>query len=140
MRNPAIQENIEHLMTPEVLLVDDNAIQAATRNTILSRAGLRVSVASTPSQALELLQRADFQHSIRLMITDHLMPGMNGPELVGRVRQLLPELPVLVLSGLPGAEEEYASIGVSFQLKPFPPEDLIRLTRLLLGDSMLRSA
>ena len=127
-------------MTPLILLVDDNAVQAATRNAILSRIGARILVAQQAQAALELLERPEVRFNLRLLVTDHLMPGMNGPALVSRVRETLPTLPVLVLSGLPEAEAEYESLQVSFQLKPFPPEDLIHLVKVLIGDPMLRSA
>jgi CheY-like chemotaxis protein len=127
-------------MIPQILLVDDNALQAATRSAILTRAGLRVMVAQQAQEALLLLERPEIQASVRLLITDHLMPGMNGPQLVRSLRAILPTLPVLVLSGLAGAEIEYEGLDVSFQLKPFPPEELIRITHLLIGNSVLRSA
>ncbi len=122
------------------MLVDDNALQAATRSAILARAGFRVTVAQQAQEALLLFDRPEIQISVRLLITDHLMPGMNGPQLVGSLRSILPTLPVLVLSGLAGAETEYEGLQVTFQLKPFPPEELIRITHLLIGDAVLRSA
>jgi CheY-like chemotaxis protein len=127
-------------MTPQILLVDDNALQAATRSTILTRAGFRVTVAQQAQEALLLLERPELQASICLLITDHLMPGMNGPQLVRSVRSTMPTLPVLVLSGLAGAETEYEGLEVSFHLKPFPPEELIRVTHRLIGNPVLRSA
>ncbi len=123
-----------------VLLVDDNEVQAAARDAILSRSGVRVVVAHGAADALELLDDAATRNSIGLMVTDHLMPGMNGPELVVRVRELLPELPILVLSGLPDAEAEYGAGEVLFRPKPFPPAELIRLVHHLLGERSLRSA
>ena len=128
------------MMNTQILLVDDNAVQAEARNAILSRSGVRVLVAHSAAAALELLDDPALCDSIGVMVTDHLMPGMNGPELVVRVRQLLPELPILVLSGLPDAEAEYGAGQVLFRLKPFPPGELIRLVKHMLGDRALRSA
>ncbi len=127
-------------MYPQVLLVDDNALQAATRSAILTRAGLRVVVAQNAHEALLLVDRPEIRSGIRLLVTDHLMPGMNGPELVTRLRAVLPALPVLVLSGLADAETEYDGLQVTFQVKPFPPEELIRLAHLFIGSAVLRSA
>jgi CheY-like chemotaxis protein len=127
-------------MAPQVLLVDDNAIQASTRNIILSRAGFRVALAQSAQEALTLLERPEVRSSLRLVITDHLMPGMNGPELVRRLRATLPEMPVMVLSGMATAESEYDGLQVSFHLKPFPPEELIRMAHLLIRNPVLRSA
>ncbi len=127
-------------MNSQILLVDDDLIQSTVRNTILSRSGFRVVVARQADEAMLLLERPELLSSLRLMITDHLMPGMNGPELVKHLRTILPSLPVLVLSGLADAESEYEGLQVSFQLKPFPPEEMIRMVNLLLGNPILRSA
>ena len=56
------------------------------------------------------------------MITDHLMPGMSGAEFVRSLRKTHPKLPVLVISGLEEAEEEYAGMNVTFRMKPLLPE------------------
>jgi CheY-like chemotaxis protein len=125
---------------PRILLVDDSPIQAETRRAVLSSFGALVTVATSASEALGLLEDASMLASLGLLVTDHLMPGMNGPELVKRVRTLLPGLPILVLSGLPDAEIEYEGHAVLFRLKPFPPGELIRLARHMLGDQALRSA
>ncbi len=127
-------------MNSQILLVDDDLIQSTVRNTILSRSGFRVVVARQADEAMLLLERPELLSSLRLMITDHLMPGMNGPELVKHLRTILPSLPVLVLSGLADAESEYEGLQVSFQLKPFPPEEMIRMVNMLLGNPILRSA
>jgi CheY-like chemotaxis protein len=115
-----------------VLLVDDNAIQAATRQTILRRAGYSVQSALSPLRALELFQRSDFSREVGLVITDHIMPGMNGSEFVAELRKLRPTLPVIVISGLEEAEEEYEGLDVRFLMKPLPPDQLIANLRTLL--------
>ncbi|HEY0796918.1 MAG TPA: response regulator [Acidisarcina sp.] len=115
-----------------VLLVDDNAVQAATRRAILSRAGNEVTVASSAASALLAMERNDFLASLGLVVTDHLMPGMNGPEFVRGLREFAPKLPVLVISGLGEAELEYEGLDVLFRVKPFPPEQLISLVRSIL--------
>lgn len=108
-----------------VLLVDDNAIQAATRQTILKRAGYTVQAALNPVRALEVLQNEDTASSIGVVITDHLMPGMNGAEFVRELRKIHPSLPVVVISGLEEAEDEYEGQNVLFLLKPLPPDQLL---------------
>lgn len=125
-------------MIPSILLVDDNRIQAATRRAILGHAGHRILLASDARQALEML--ADGSHRIGLVITDHIMPGMNGPQFVRELRFSYPLLPVLVLSGLPDAEAEYEGLGVVFRHKPFHPEALVELCRSLLAQRMSRTA
>jgi len=118
-------------MTFTVLLVDDNPVQAATRQAILTFAGNQVIVASSATHALALMEDSELARNVNLVITDHLMPNMNGPQLVSRLRQRFPALPVLVLSGMPDAESEYAGMDVIYRLKPIAPEELIRLTHSL---------
>jgi CheY-like chemotaxis protein len=115
-----------------VLLVDDNAIQAATRQTILRRAGYSVQTALNPARALEMLQDGQIAASVGAVITDHIMPGMNGAEFVRELRKTMPSLPVLVISGLEEAQDEYDGLDVRFLLKPLPPEQLIASVRNVL--------
>jgi len=115
-----------------VLLVDDNAIQAATRQTILRRAGYSVQTALNPARALDLLQSPDVAASVGAIITDHIMPGMNGAEFVRELRKAMPSLPVIVVSGLEEAEDEYEGLDVRFLLKPVPPDQLIANVRSVL--------
>ena len=130
----------ENKMNVQILLVDDDPIQAEVRRAVLARSGANIVSVRTGSEALVLLSEERALMDIGLLVTDHLMPGMNGPELVSRVRSLSPGLPILVLSGLAEAEDEYASYQVLFRLKPFPPNELIRLVVHMLGDRILRSA
>ncbi|MGB9146603.1 MAG: response regulator [Acidobacteriaceae bacterium] len=127
-------------MASEILLVDDNDIQAATRKAILTRSGRCVVIAPGGAQALLLLETRERAANVRLVITDHLMPGMNGPEFVTKLRERFPHLPVLVLSGLPEAEDAYVDLDVAFRVKPFPPDDLLALVRSLLSEPIGRTA
>jgi DNA-binding response OmpR family regulator len=119
-------------MTATILLIDDNAVQAATRQTILKRAGYFVIAALNPARALEQFQGGDFPAEIGLVITDHLMPEMSGASFVRALRKTHPALPVLVISGLQEAEDEYAGMEVTFRLKPVLPETLLASVRSLL--------
>jgi CheY-like chemotaxis protein len=116
-----------------VLLIDDNAIQAATRQTILRRAGYFVIVALSPGRALEQFQRNEFPADISVVITDHTMPGMNGSQFVRELRKTQPSMPVMVISGLEEAEYEYAGMNVQFLLKPLPPDLLLSNLRDLVA-------
>ncbi|MGB7191773.1 MAG: response regulator [Acidobacteriaceae bacterium] len=127
-------------MTADILLVDDNAIQAATRRSVLLRTGRTVAVAADALQALAMLEDAELRKSLGLVITDHSMPGMNGPEFVTALRERLPLVPVVVLSGFPDVEEEYAGMNSRFHMKPLPPEQLIALVAGLLEPPLTRTA
>lgn len=127
-------------MTAEILLVDDNAVQATTRRSILLRTGRRVAVACDAAQALHLLQDPGLRNSLGLIITDHSMPGMNGPEFVAELRELLPRIPVVVLSGFPDVEDEYQGLNIMFRMKPVAPDQLIAMVESLLEPPMTRTA
>lgn len=118
--------------TPAILLIDDNAIQAATRQTILKRAGYFVIAVLNPQRALEQFRMNEFAEEIGLVITDHVMPGMNGSVFVQALRELNPTLPVLVISGLDEAEDEYTGMDVAFRLKPLLPDDLLSCVDALI--------
>jgi len=127
-------------MASIILLVDDNPIQAATRQAILSSSVNEVLVATSASRALALLEDSELAANVRLVITDHLMPGMTGPQFVARLREGFPVLPVLVLSGWPDVEMEYAGLNILYRSKPIAPEELIPLVELLCRDALKRTA
>jgi CheY-like chemotaxis protein len=125
-----------HQPTPDacctVLLVDDNAIQAATRQAILRRAGYFVIAVLHPERALEQLRGDDFPATVNVVVTDHIMPGMNGDAFVREVRKIRPQVPVIVISGLEEAETDYDGLGVLFLLKPLAPDLLLSNLRGVL--------
>ena len=114
---------------PAILIVDDNPIQAVTRRLILEKAHFPVALADDGASALD---RYDSGEQFGVIITDHCMPEMTGPELVKQLRERSSTLPIVVLSGLPEAEQEYEGMDVYFRLKPIQPEELIELSRTLL--------
>jgi CheY-like chemotaxis protein len=112
-------------MPATILLIDDNAVQAATRQTILKRAGYFVIAALSAERALEQFRNDEFPSPVDLILTDHIMPGMNGNEFVAKLREFAPDVPVLVISGMAEAEDEYRDLNVQFRLKPLLPDNLI---------------
>jgi DNA-binding response OmpR family regulator len=126
-------------MIADILLVDDNCIQATTRKAILARSG-NVAVACDGRQALAMLEQGGSLRPVGLVVTDHWMPGMNGPQFVTELREKFPHLPVVVLSGLAEAEDEYIGLDVIFRMKPFPPDELLSLVRALLIEPLGRTA
>src|ERR1700761_3118995 len=120
-------------MPPTILLIDDNAVQAATRQTILKRAGYFVIAVLSPERALEQFRNNEYPSQIDLIITDHIMPGMNGSEFVRKLREFQPTVPVLVISGMVEAEEEYSDLDINFRLKPLLPDNLLATVHRLAG-------
>jgi len=110
-----------------ILLIDDNPLQLKVRETVLRQAGFQVSVATTAESALATLRA--LPDRVGLIITDHLMPGTSGSDLVRQVRAARIQVPVIVLSGLAEAEPEYEGLDVTFRVKPYPPTELIALVK-----------
>ncbi|QMV17617.1 response regulator [Granulicella sp. 5B5] len=120
-------------MPATLLLIDDNAIQAATRQTILKRAGYFVIVTLSPERALAQLSSGELPAPVDLIITDHIMPGMNGVAFITAARPIVPNIPVLVISGMAEAEDEYDGLDIHFRLKPLLPDDLLFTVQSLIA-------
>jgi DNA-binding NtrC family response regulator len=124
----------------QVLLLDDDRVQLTVRQLLLQRGGIESRLCNNPEDALVLLSSKEGQETIGAVITDHLMPGMDGAEFVQRLRAFDPWMPVIVVSGLPDAETAYQGLKVSFLTKPCEPEDLIALVRTALTTPMNRAS
>jgi len=127
-------------MAPTILLVDDNLIQSTARRNVLLKTGNTVAVANGAEKALEMLDDDALRESIGLVVTDHQMPGMNGPEFVRLLREVLPSVPVIVLSGYVDVEPEYVGLNIIFRAKPVGAEQLISLAKSLLDPPLTKTA
>jgi len=109
-----------------VLLVDDSRTQLRLREAVLRDAGIDVATASTADDALKHLT-APQAATLRLIITDHVMPGQSGAMFVRELRRRNQTVGVIVITGMAEAETEYEGLNVRFLHKPCAPEELIRL-------------
>ena len=113
-----------------ILIVDDeNLVRAATAE-MLREMGHSVSEAATGSAALERLNSSEH---IDLLVTDYLMPGMRGSELIDEARNVRPGLPVLLLTGYANLAKGEAA-GLPRLSKPFREADLARSVATLLAE------
>ena len=115
-----------------ILLVEDEKAILTLAETLLSRLGYTVLAAATPHQALESASQTD---RIDLLITDVVMPGMNGRELAEQLTARRPELKVLYMSGYPAeviSSQTMLGKGVHFIQKPFTLDDLAAKIREVL--------
>jgi two-component system cell cycle sensor histidine kinase/response regulator CckA len=108
-----------------VILVDDNDIVRDLMRAMLERDGFEVADAASPLEALRL---AGAGGRVDLLVTDVVMPGMNGLELADRILELHPEASVLFTSG--HADERILApgtvpYGAAFLAKPFTMADLV---------------
>jgi PAS domain S-box-containing protein len=116
-----------------ILLVEDEATVRSVAREVLQMVGYTVLEAATGEEALE---RAG-QHSglIHLLVTDVVMPGMNGRELADRLAAQYPALEVLYLSGYTDdaiAHHGVLEAGIELLHKPFTPDTLTRRVREIL--------
>ncbi len=113
-----------------ILVVDDEeAVRSSTRRA-LERAGYPVIPATDGSDAVRLFTEHD--GAVDLVVTDVVMPGLGGRELVGRLRIMRPDVRVIFVSGY--TEEGVRTRGVLepgtvYLEKPFTPEGLLRKVR-----------
>ena len=114
--------------TGTVLLVEDEPMVRAVAERALTRHGYKVVTANNGEEALEVIGRSE---EIALLISDVVMPGMDGPAMVEEARKSRPELPILFMSGY--AEEQLRkSIDldkVAFLPKPFSVQELAEAAR-----------
>ena len=122
----------------KVLLLDDDSAQLSVRQLLLERMGGIQSRTATDAEAALALLRSEAGASIGAVVTDHVMPDMNGPEFVRAVRSFDPQIPVIVVSGLPDADIAYEGLNVRFLMKPCEPSDLIALIRSALDNERPR--
>jgi len=116
-----------------VLVVEDAEPLRRLICEALSASGCKVLSASDGQEALRLVSR---EGSVDLLLTDVIMPGMNGPALAKEVRSLQPRTKILYMTGYSGEfiRADMLTPGVSFIQKPFTPAELGRKIRKLLTD------
>jgi DNA-binding NtrC family response regulator len=98
----------------------------------LSLVGFRAAVAENGATGLQAY--ADIRDTICLVLTDVMMPICSGVEMADKIRELDPEVPVLLMSGY--SDHELVRQGQTrypFIRKPFLQEELIRKIRMTLG-------
>ena len=116
-----------------ILLVEDNAMIREMAEELLESYGYRTLVAGTPSEALDLTARLDGR--IDLLVSDVVMPQMNGPELHERLLDSHGRLPVLFISGYTGnvvLHKDTLEMESSFLTKPFTLEQFLERIRQIL--------
>jgi PAS domain S-box-containing protein len=120
-----------------ILVIEDEDQLRALTERILAQLGYRVLCASDGQEAL-LLCRDRPEPPIELIVTDVIMPRLNGPETIKAIRQWSPHMPVLYMSGYSAdalADYESGTEKLHFLPKPFSARELaLRVRQLLDGD------
>ncbi|MDR3581592.1 MAG: response regulator [Oryzomonas sp.] len=121
--------------TGRILLVEDNQVVMKLAEEILKAQGHITVATNSPQEALALA--LDFSRELDLLITDVVMPQMSGPELSERLRQIIPGLKVLFISGYAHeliVHQGHIEEGVHFLSKPFSMETLLKTVENILSD------
>jgi len=113
-----------------ILLVEDDEQVRNVLSIVLQRAGYQVLATENAGEAFLVCE--SHEGAIDLLVTDLVMPRMNGRELAARLRKLRPDLRVLLVSGLPDAALEDDDAAMDFLAKPLVPTKLLRKLRELL--------
>lgn len=114
-----------------LLLVDDEELVREVTAMMLEDIGFTVTTASGGSEALASFEKTP---SISVAVVDFSMPEMTGYELMCRLRELKPDIGLVMISGLtitPEVQKMYQAGGLEFLSKPFDNDNLVRAIELV---------
>ncbi len=109
-----------------ILVVEDEPAILKMTQTMLEDVGYTIIACRTPKEAIELV--TDHKEKIHMLLTDVVIPEMNGRELAGRIEAIFPGINTLFMSGYTAnviAHHGVLDEGVNFIQKPFAREDMM---------------
>ena len=131
----SLEPDLKELRGSErILLAEDDAAVANVAHTALAEAGYDVRVAANGRKALEMVSQDD--RPIDMLVTDLVMPDMNGVELAEKIKQQIPEIRILYSSGY--TDNHLVHNGeldnrIDFLQKPYSIVDLLKKVREILN-------
>jgi CheY-like chemotaxis protein len=119
-----------------VLVVDDEPMIVEFVTMVLKQNGYTVVTASSGVEALMVY--SSYQSKVDLVLTDVVMPGMNGVELTERILALDPTIKILLMSG---SVPDYIKVPPDLRLlhKPFPPQVLVEAVAQMVNTTTYRA-
>jgi CheY-like chemotaxis protein len=123
----------DHGGSETILLVEDEPSVRELARRILHSRGYNVLVAMDGPSAIEMVEHG--QQHVDLLLTDVIMPGLNGQDVAERVRALRPDIRVLFMSGYNEEavlRDGVLAAGAAFLEKPFSPSELLNRVRRIL--------
>lgn len=132
----ATADNMPRSRGETVLLVEDDSIMREMGQIMLQRLGYAVLSAATPGEAIRLAR--DNSENIQVLITDVVMPEMNGRELAERLLAISPNIKHLFMSGYTPDVIMHRGVlgeGINFIQKPFSLKDLAVRIRTVLDQT-----
>ncbi len=135
--DPAEEETIEAkdlTGTERILLVEDEDAVRTFSERALTNKGYEVMTADSGESALQLYETLEDQ-AIDLLVTDVVMPNMDGPTLAQRIRQSNPKLKIVFMSGYTEDKlKDHMGENIFFLPKPFTLKQLAAKVKEVLGD------
>ncbi len=114
-----------------ILLVDDNKLGLAARKAVLEELGYQITTAGSATDGLKRFAETAFD----LVITDYKMPRMSGVQLIEKIREQTPTIPVILLSGFAealGLDEKNTGADTVIQKSANEVSHMVRAVRKLL--------
>jgi C4-dicarboxylate-specific signal transduction histidine kinase/CheY-like chemotaxis protein len=121
-----------------ILLIDDDPGVRRIVAGQLESMGFQVVVASDGAQGIELFRCAD--PAFRLVVLDWTMPGLSGEQVMRRLRELAPAVPILLISGYGTEQLVVSETGVALLQKPMTSAELSRALSQLISDAQATAA
>ena len=111
-----------------ILCVDDNEQALSIRKVLLETRGYRVVACNTAEQGLEAFRRG----GVDLVLTDLVMPGVDGSHLIQKIKELSPHTPAVLISGRVKIYERDTLADLFLPKGMYEPAELLERIRLLL--------
>jgi CheY-like chemotaxis protein len=111
-----------------ILCVDDNEQSLSIRKVMLETRGYRVVACTTGEEALELFKRG----GVDLVLTDLVMPGLDGTRLIEEIKGISPQTPAILVSGKVKFYDRDTRADVFLPKGMYAPSELLERVRLLL--------
>jgi len=111
-----------------ILCVDDNEQSLSIRKILLETRGYRVVACGSGEQALEAFRRG----GVDLVLTDLIMPGVDGSRLIEEVKRISPQTPAVLISARTKVYERETLADVFLSKGMYEPADLLERIRVLL--------
>jgi PAS domain S-box-containing protein len=132
-----IQSSLEDMSefsgNEKILVVDDEQHLQKTTASLLEHAGYQVTSTGTPGEAISLVKNEDFD----FVLSDVVMPEMNGNELVEELRALRPNINIQLMSGYlsDSVKQKVSHKGLKILVKPFSHRDLLHFVRTSIDET-----
>ncbi len=119
-------------MTASVLCIDDEVLGLEIRKVVFERAGYKVLTASEGQTAIRLF----LENDVDAVVLDYAMPGMNGSQVARALREIKPDVPILLLSAYLSLPEEASQwVDLIVNKGDGAPTLLLKVGELLSGKS-----